>query len=57
VSEDGTATQPVVAPRLKLDEVANKSLVIHIHDDNYSDKPAAAGGSGKRVACGIIKTG
>lgn len=55
VSNDGTATQPVLAPRLKLDEVKNRSLLIHAKGDNYSDRPKAAGGSGKRIACGIIK--
>jgi Cu-Zn family superoxide dismutase len=55
VAKDGTATQPVVAPRLKLKETEGKSLVVHLHGDNYSDKPKPSGGSGKRIACGIVK--
>lgn len=55
VGNDGTATQPVLAPRLKADEVKNKSLVIHAGNDNYADKPEPAGGSGKRIACGVVK--
>ncbi|HEX5056217.1 MAG TPA: superoxide dismutase [Cu-Zn] SodC [Gammaproteobacteria bacterium] len=55
VASDGTATQPVLAPRLKLNELAGKSLMIHAGGDNYSDKPHPSGGGGKRIACGIIK--
>jgi superoxide dismutase, Cu-Zn family len=56
VANDGTATQPVLAPHLELDEVKNKSLIIHAGNDNYSDKPEPSGGSGKRIACGVIKS-
>jgi superoxide dismutase, Cu-Zn family len=55
VADNGKATQPILAPRLKLDEVKNKSLVIHAGGDTYSDRPEPAGGSGKRIACGIVK--
>jgi superoxide dismutase, Cu-Zn family len=54
VAEDGTATQPVLAPRLKLSEIENRSLIVHAGSDNYSDRPHPSGGSGKRIACGII---
>lgn len=54
VANDGTATVPVLAPRLKMDEVENKSLMIHAGGDNYSDRPHPSGGSGKRIACGVI---
>lgn len=55
VNNDGKVTQPVVSPRLKkLDEVKNKSLMIHVGGDNYSDKPEPLGGGGARYACGVI---
>lgn len=55
VNNDGKATEPVVSPRLKkLDEVKNKSLMIHVGGDNYSDKPEPLGGGGARYACGVI---
>ena len=55
VNNDGKATQPVVSPRLKkLDEVKNRSLMIHVGGDNYSDKPEPLGGGGARYACGVI---
>jgi Cu-Zn family superoxide dismutase len=56
VSADGKADYPVLAPRLKsLSEVKDRSLMIHAGGDNHSDHPAALGGGGARVACGVIK--
>ncbi|WP_041639919.1 superoxide dismutase [Cu-Zn] SodC [Basfia succiniciproducens] len=56
VNADGTASNPVLAPRLKsLDEIADKSIMIHVGGDNHSDHPAALGGGGARMACGVIK--
>ncbi|MEG9545888.1 superoxide dismutase [Cu-Zn] SodC [Mannheimia bovis] len=56
VLHDGTATNPVLAPRLKtLDEIKGRSLMIHAGGDNHSDHPAPLGGGGARMACGVIK--
>lgn len=56
VNNDGKATQPVLAPRLKkLDEVKGKALMIHVGGDNMSDQPKPLGGGGARYACGVIK--
>ncbi|MGL4725203.1 MAG: superoxide dismutase [Cu-Zn] SodC [Scandinavium sp.] len=56
VAQDGKATQPVLAPRLKkLDEVEGKALMIHVGGDNLSDQPKPLGGGGARFACGVIK--
>lgn len=56
VAQDGKATQPVLAPRLKkLDEVEGKALMIHVGGDNMSDQPKPLGGGGARFACGVIK--
>lgn len=55
VNNDGKATDPVVAPRLKkLDEVKGKALMIHVGGDNMSDQPKPLGGGGARYACGVI---
>src|SRR5271157_23685 len=51
----GNATLPVLAPRLKIDELHGRSLMIHAGGDNYSDSPQKLGGGGDRVACGVIK--
>jgi superoxide dismutase, Cu-Zn family len=55
VAADGKATQPVLAPRLKVADIKGRSLMIHAGGDNYSDSPAPLGGGGARVACGVIK--
>jgi superoxide dismutase, Cu-Zn family len=44
VDSDGTATKPVVAARLTLADVANRSLMIHASQDDYS----------ARLACGRL---
>ena len=54
VNHDGTATYPVLAPRLKISDLKGRSLMIHIGGDNHSDHPQKLGGGGARVACGVI---
>ncbi len=54
VAPDGSAANPVLAPRLKLADVAKRSLMVHAGGDNHSDHPAPLGGGGARVACGVI---
>lgn len=54
VDADGRATQPVLAPRLKAADLAGRSLMVHAGGDNHADHPAALGGGGARVACGVI---
>lgn len=54
VAADGTATQPVLAPRLtRLAELQGRALMIHAGGDNHADQPAPLGGGGARVACGV----
>lgn len=55
VNEQGKATIPVLAPRLKLADVKGKALMIHAGGDNHSDHPAPLGGGGARIACGVIQ--
>ncbi len=54
VNADGTAQTPVLAPRLKTEDVKGRSLMIHLMGDNFSDDPKPLGGGGARLACGII---
>ncbi len=50
VAENGSAANgAIVAPRLSLQELHGRSLMIHSEADNYSDQPGGA-----RVACGMI---
>lgn len=55
VDANGSAAQPVLAPRLKLDDIHGRALMVHAGGDNHSDHPAALGGGGARVSCGVIK--
>lgn len=54
VNQDGTATLPILAPRLTTKLIENHSLMIHVGGDNYSDIPEKLGGGGARIACGVI---
>lgn len=51
----GNASQPLLAPRLKLAELKGKALMIHAGGDNHSDHPQPLGGGGARMACALIK--
>jgi Cu-Zn family superoxide dismutase len=55
VRADGKADYAVLAPRLKMEDIQSRAIIIHAGGDNYSDQPAALGGGGARIACGIIK--
>ena len=54
VDADGTATRSVLAPRLELEDVAGRALIIHSGGDNYSDFPLPNGGGKSRIVGGII---
>jgi superoxide dismutase, Cu-Zn family len=56
INADGTATLPVLAPKLRhLSDVSGHALMVHHAGDNYSDVPAPLGGGGARMVCGVIK--
>ena len=56
VDSAGAATNPVLAPRLKiLADVKGKALMVHAGGDNHADHPAPLGGGGARIMCGIIE--
>lgn len=54
VDAAGNATQPVLAPRLKVADLKGRALMIHGGGDNHADHPMPLGGGGARVACGVI---
>lgn len=54
VAADGSAGGILVAPRLKVADVRGRALIIHAGGDNYADQPAALGGGGGRIACGLF---
>lgn len=51
----GNATNPVLAPRLKLGDVKGRALMVHAGGDNHADHPAPLGGGGARIVCGVIQ--
>jgi len=54
VAADGTATMPVLAPRINdLSRVHDLALMVHVGGDNFSDHPKLGGG-GARMACGVV---
>lgn len=55
VDASGAATQPVLAPRLKLADLKGRALMVHAGGDNHADHPAPLGGGGARVACGVVR--
>ncbi|KAB2898712.1 MAG: superoxide dismutase family protein [Burkholderiaceae bacterium] len=54
VDGEGRATMPVLAPRLRLADVAGRALMVHAGGDNHADHPAPLGGGAARIACGVI---
>jgi Cu-Zn family superoxide dismutase len=54
VDSAGSANKPVVSKRLKLADLAGKSLMVHEGGDTYTEPPPSGGG-GQRIACGVIK--
>jgi Cu-Zn family superoxide dismutase len=55
VDQNGLATHPELAPRVKISDLKGRSLIIHAGGDNYSDAPEKLGGGGARIACGIVE--
>lgn len=54
VDTSGKADQPVLAPRLKLSDLAGRALMVHAGGDNHADHPAPLGGGGGRIVCGVV---
>lgn len=55
VNEDGEANLPVLAPRLSMEDMPGRSLMIHEGGDTYTDEPHLGGG-GARMACGVVES-
>ncbi len=53
VDQQGNAVQPVLAPRLKLSDLAARSIMVHFGGDNHADHPMPMGGGGMRMVCGV----
>lgn len=55
VQGDGTASETLVAPHLKVADLKGRAIIIHAGADNYADEPKPLGGGGPRIACGVVK--
>ncbi|WP_417421137.1 superoxide dismutase [Cu-Zn] SodC [Halomonas sp.] len=55
VNDDGEANLPVLAPRLSMEDMPGRALMIHEGGDTYSDEPHLGGGGG-RMACGAVES-
>lgn len=53
VAGDGTADRPMLAPRLSIGEVRERSLEVFRRGDNRSDP--AGPRDGGRIACGVVR--
>jgi Cu-Zn family superoxide dismutase len=50
----GTTKVSLVAPHVKVADIAGRALMIHEAGDSYSDTPEFGGGKA-RIACGVIQ--
>lgn len=53
----GVAHYSVLAPRLKVKDLRNHSVMIHEGGDNYYFEPDPVGGGGPRIGCGVVPSG
>lgn len=54
VDSNGDVKHPVLAPRVKVDDLDGRAVMIHVGGDNYSDHPLPLGGGGARLICGVV---
>lgn len=52
-SNRGSAWMAVLTDRFQLKEVIGRTIVIHLHPDDFMTQPA--GNSGMKIACGVIQ--
>ena len=53
LSYKGYARMTFYSGRLTIDEILNRSLIIHESKDDFTTQPS--GNSGQKIACGVIK--
>lgn len=54
VDAKGNANAAMNALHLTVNDVRGRAFVIHENPDNFSDQPKPLGGSGARIACGVV---
>ncbi len=53
IAKDQTIKETVTITKMKMSDVAGRSIVIHEGGDNYSDTPENGGGKG-RIMCAVV---
>lgn len=51
----GNIKETVLAPRLAVSDLKERSIMIHAGGDNYLDEPLPLGGGGARIAIGLVE--
>ncbi|MFM8410280.1 MAG: superoxide dismutase family protein [Alphaproteobacteria bacterium] len=54
ILNDGTGIMETTTSRFTLGDLVGKTVILHANPDNYTDTPVN-GGSGARIACGVIE--
>lgn len=49
----GVAAMAFLTDKFTIDEIVGKTIVIHLSPDDYHTQPS--GGSGTKIACGVVK--
>lgn len=56
IKDGKVSNNPLIAPRIKsLNDIYGRTLIVHAHEDNYSDEPQTHGGGGPKIVGGIIQ--
>lgn len=53
INNHGYAHQEFFTDRLRAEEVIGKTVIVHSNFDDFSTQPS--GGSGSKIACGVVK--
>lgn len=55
IEADDKTSKEMTVSGVTVADIKNRSVMIHVGGDNYSDTPQPLGGGGARMACGVIK--
>lgn len=53
INKDGTVMMSILTDRFTIDEIMNKTMIVHKGIDDFKTQPS--GNSGDRIACGVIR--
>lgn len=53
INKNGTARLDMITDRFTVEEIINKTVILHMNKDDFTTQPS--GNSGEKIACGIIR--